>query len=185
MSGIIAIFNRDRQPVDGDTLATLHRTGSHRAVDGHRSWSDGPVGLAHQHFRVWLNDDVASQPLASRDSRFVLTCDARLDGQSELCDKLGVESSEPRSDPNLILRAYEKWGADCVEYLRGDFVFALWDEINRCLFCARDALGVRDLAYFLSDRFFVAASEAAQVLAHPEVPRRLNEGRLAEYLAGF
>ena len=183
MSGIVAIFNRDQRVVDEHALATLHRAGSYRAVDGHGSWSDGPVGLVHQHFRVWLNDDVTSQPLTSRDGRFVLTCDARLDGRSELCDKLDVDASEPRLDPYLVLRAYEKWGADCVDHLCGDFAFALWDRNDRCLFCARDALGVRDLAYFVSDGLFVVASEAAQVLAHPEVTRRLNEGRLAEYLA--
>ena len=170
--------------MNGETLEGLHRAGSHRAVDGHLSWSEGPVGLVHQHFRVWRNDDVTSQPLASPDGGLVLSCDARLDGRSELRDKLGLEASNPQSDPHLVLRAYEKWGTDCVEHLRGDFAFTVWNRTERSLFCARDALGVRDLAYFVSDRLFVAASEVVEVLAHPEVPRRLNEGRLAEYLAG-
>ena len=184
MSGVIAVFNRDGRPVTVDALETLHLAGAHRAVDGHKSWSDGPAGLVHQHFRVWLDDDATSQPFASRDGRFVLSGDLRLDGRSELCHKLGVHTSEALPDPHLVLRAYEKWGADCVEHLRGDFAFAVWDETNQSLFCARDALGVRDLAYFMSDRLFVAASEVAQVLAHQEVARHLNEGRLGEYLAG-
>jgi asparagine synthase (glutamine-hydrolysing) len=184
VSGIVALFNRDGRPVDGDVLATLHRAGEYRAVDGHRSWVGGSVGLIHQHFRVWLNDDVGCQPLVSPDGNLVVACDTRLDGLTELGDHLGLHPGDPRSDPYLILKAYEKWGADCVEHLRGDFAFAVWDGSAGSLLCARDALGVRDLAYFVSDGLFVAASEVAQVLAHPEVEERLNEGRLAEFLAG-
>ena len=89
------------------------------------------------------------------------------------------------SDATLVQLAYEKWGTACVEHLLGDFAFALWDARSRELFCARDALGVRDLSYWISERVFVAASEVVEVLAHPAVPRRLNEGRLGEYLANY
>ena len=181
---MIAVFNRDGRPLTDESLEGLHRVGAHRAVDGHNVWSDGSVGMVHQHFQVWLNGREESQPLISRNGQFALICDVRLDERSELSDKLGVDVSEPRLDPHLVLRAYEKWGPECVEHLRGDFAFALWDKTNRSLFCARDALGVRDLAYFISEGLFVVASEVAEVLAHPEIVRRLNEGRLGEYLAG-
>jgi asparagine synthase (glutamine-hydrolysing) len=184
VSGVVALFNRDGRPVDGDDLADLHKAGEHRAVDGHRSWSDGSVGLVHQHFQVWREDDVSCQPLTSHDGNFTVVCDTRLDGRTELRDLLRLEIADPQSDAHLVLKAYERWGAGCVEHLRGDFAFAIWDGKERRLFCARDALGVRDLAYFISDALFVAASEVAQILAQPEVERRLNEGRLAEFLAG-
>jgi asparagine synthase (glutamine-hydrolysing) len=183
VSAIAALFNRDGMLVDDEVLAAFHLAGEHRAVDGHQSWSHGSVGLLHQHFTLWRDDDVAYQPLATSDGNHVVVGDTRLDARSEICDRLAVDSGVPQSDPNLVLRAYRKWGVGCAEHLRGDFAFAVWDEANRCLFCARDALGVRDLAYFISDGLFVAASEVAQVLAHPDVPRRLNEGRLAEFLA--
>ncbi len=184
MSGIIALVNRDDRPVEESVLAALERSAAHRAVDGHRSWREGPVGLAHQHFRVWRQGDETSQPLRAAESGLVLTCDARLDGRGELGRALGLEPRDAVSDPQLILRAYQRWGPECVEHLRGDFAFALWDASARRLFCARDALGVRDLAYFVSATHFVAASEVATVLAHPGVSERLDEGRLAEYLAG-
>ena len=58
-------------------------------------------------------------------------------------------------DTEVILRAYEKWGEDCVDHLRGMFAFAIWDEKNGKLFCARDRFGIKPFYYMkISDGFF-------------------------------
>ncbi len=69
----------------------------------------------------------------------------RLDRRDELCVQLGAPISE--SDAALVLRAYIRWGEGCVDHLRGDFCFVLWDESRRRVFCARDQIGVRPLYY--------------------------------------
>jgi len=60
----------------------------------------------------------------------------------ELREELGVEQFTTSSDTEVILRAYLKWGADCVQHFRGMFSFALWDEQNKRMFCARDRFGI-------------------------------------------
>ena len=50
-----------------------------------------------------------------------------------------------------MLRAYRKWGPACVERLRGMFAFAIWDEAEGRLFCARDRFGIKPFYYAVVD----------------------------------
>jgi asparagine synthase (glutamine-hydrolysing) len=123
-------------------------------------------------------------PLVDKTGDLVITADARIDNRKELIDALGLSlrPSEQISDSELILGAYQKWGEDSPEKLLGDFAFAIWDRRKQLLFCARDHVGVKPFYYYLSDRVFAFASEIEALLCVPEVPRRLNEVRVADLL---
>ncbi len=86
------------------------------------------------------------------------------------------------TDTEVILRAYTKWGKDCVTRLRGMFAFAIWDESKQELFLARDPFGIKPLYYYETDRLFIFASEVRAVLASGLVPRRLSRKGLGSYL---
>jgi asparagine synthase (glutamine-hydrolysing) len=94
----------------------------------------------------------------------------------------GRQIPDTVTDVELILHAYHVWGEDCVDHLIGDFSFAIWDARQQKLFCARDHMGVKPFYYFLSDKLFIFASDVGALLAMPEVPRRLNEARIADFL---
>lgn len=110
-------------------------------------------------------------------ARLTITADARLDERDTLCDQLSITRDQQGliSDTELILRAYQKWGFDCPDYLLGDFSFAVWDESRQQLFAARDFAGVRPFYYHHDDRQFVFASDLPAVAACDGVPRKLNE----------
>lgn len=78
------------------------------------------------------------------------------------------------SDSELILRAYQKWDADCPTHLLGDLVFAIWDASERRLFCARDILGVRPFYYHVDSKRFIFASDMCGVLAADGVSSDLD-----------
>jgi asparagine synthase (glutamine-hydrolysing) len=123
-------------------------------------------------------------PLIDKSGNLVIIADARIDNREELVDALDL-GDRPRgeiSDSELILGAYQSWGEDSPEKLLGDFAFAIWDRRKQRLFCARDHAGVKPFYYYLSDRVFVFASEIEALLSVPEVPRRLNEARVADLL---
>jgi asparagine synthase (glutamine-hydrolysing) len=126
-------------------------------------------------------------PLSNKRGDVVLAADARIDNRPELLAALDVPSwsHHDTGDGALILAAYERWGDDCPKRLRGDFAFAIWDERRHRLFCARDQFGVRPFYYHASDRTVVFASEIKALLTLPDVPRRLNELRVADHLAGI
>ncbi|MCA1614211.1 MAG: asparagine synthase (glutamine-hydrolyzing), partial [Acidobacteria bacterium] len=87
------------------------------------------------------------------------------------------------SDTEVIVHAYEEYGAACVESLRGMFAFAIWDERERTLFIARDRVGKKPLYYTLTPRgTLVFGSELKSLLEHPEVGRELNLEALDAYL---
>ena len=85
-------------------------------------------------------------------------------------------------DSLLILRAYKKWGIDCVSNLRGDFSFAIYDEPKQRLFIARDHFGMKPLFYYDHPEFFVFSTELRGILALPFFEKRLNEGWFFDFL---
>jgi asparagine synthase (glutamine-hydrolysing) len=112
--------------------------------------------------------------------------DARLDNRQELARSLGFRHSVPIekvSDEELICAAYGKWSERCPEYLLGDFVVAIWDIAFQTLFLARDHLGIKPLYYHLSPTRLVFANDLRGIVAHPGVPRALNDVAVAAYLA--
>ncbi len=114
-----------------------------------------------------------------------IVADVRLDNRSELADALGL--SDPKetglADSQLILRAYQRWGAECPALLQGDYAFALWDSGKRELFCVRDAVGARPFYYSLCpDGRFTFASDTVAALAAPGVEDDLDEVHVAAFL---
>jgi asparagine synthase (glutamine-hydrolysing) len=183
VSAIVGFYNRDGKPVDKVDVSRMLDSLAHRGSDGAGIWSDGSVNLGHR--MLWTTPESLQEklPLVSRSGDFVLTADARIDNRDELISWLGLTDYPPEiADSQLILAAYEKWGEDCAEKLLGDFAFAIWDARTQKLFCARDPMGVKPFYYYHSDRVFVFASEIKAVLCLDEVPRKLNEVKVADYL---
>ncbi len=159
----------------------------HRGPDGLSHWCEGSIALGQATLRATEEPHGDTLPFASAASGYVVAADARIDNRADLFDALGVERHRraEMGDAELILAAYEAWGDLCAERLIGDFAFALWDARRRCLFCARDPLGVRAFYYHLRPaHLFVFGTEIKALLQHSAVPRRLNEAQVADYLAG-
>ena len=91
-------------------------------------------------------------------------------------------SFKSESDTEVILKAYCKWGAGCLDHFRGMFAFAIWDARNNELFLARDRFGEKPLYYSHRDGLFLFASEVRSLLQTGLVARQLDEVGLIEYL---
>lgn len=93
-----------------------------------------------------LLDDFAN-PVSKNNSftdlQFVGWC--RLDNIEHL--QLQMQLSENPEEKEIILKAYQKWGKDCVKHFIGDFSFAIWDVHTKELFLAKDQMGIRPLFY--------------------------------------
>ncbi len=187
MAGIAVIAQFDGSPVTDDALRAVAKGAPRRGPDGIFYQRSKGCGLAH----LALNADPANKKTAQllrreQDGRvWLITADARIDNRSDLRCSLGIDDERIANDDcELILLAFLKWEVACVQHLIGDFAFAIWDAGNQTLFCARDALGVKPLHYSKFSRGLCVASEAQQILQHPEISSRLNEGTVGEYLAG-
>jgi asparagine synthase (glutamine-hydrolysing) len=186
MSGIGGVFRRDAGPADAGVIANMVATLAHRGPDRSLAVCSGPVAFAHT--MLWTTPESLTETLPLRDDRsdLMITADARIDNREELIAQLkpGRPAAEI-SDSELILGAYEKWGEQCPDRLIGDFAFAIWDGRKQLVFCARDAMGIKGMYYYVSPGIFVFGSEIKALFCAPETPKRLNELRILDYLANL
>lgn len=184
MSGIVGIYYLNGQPATAETLGQMVDTLAHRGPDGAEIWYQGSTGLGHR--MLWTTPESLLErlPLANSTGDLVLTADARIDNRDDLIAALDLrdQPAEKITDAQLILAAYEQWGQQCPSRLIGDFAFAIWDRHQQHLFCARDPFGIKPFYYYRSDSVFVFASEIKALHCLADVPRRLNELRVAYHL---
>ena len=186
MSGIVGMFHRDGALVDMPLLRALTESMAYCGPDARGVWQDGGMGLGQALLQTTGEAPSEKQP-ASLHSRLWLTADARLDERAELLAQLGRTSAGPETfdsapDSQLILQSYDRWGANCVQHLRGDFAFAIWDVAAKKLFCARDRFGVKPFYYAQLNHLFIFSSTLNCVRAHPDVSGELNESAIADFL---
>ncbi len=159
---------------------------AHRGPDGINHWRKGSVALGQCMLRTTPESLEEHQPLTNEDENLVLVMDGRVDNWEELRKELLGRGAvlRTRADAELVLRAYEIWGRDCLTHIDGDFALVIWDARRREAFCARDRIGNKPFHYRCDDgSTFVFASELHLILALPGVPQILNEAILAEFLA--
>lgn len=123
------------------------------------------------------------KPTTVEHGRFVILWDGRIDNRRELASLFGADSKQADrwGDAEYAVRAYLRWGNACVSHILGDFAFAVWDERERRLFCARDPMGIRPLYYRQEPGRVLVASDALPIarLTHGVTP---NESLLALYV---
>lgn len=111
------------------------------------------------------------QPALTLDGHVWVLADSRIDPEDAL------------SDGARILKAYEKWGEDCVAHLLGDFVFVIWDKRARRLFCARDHFGVKPFFFAHAGNSFIFSNRLNTLRQDTRVSDELNETAVGDYLA--
>lgn len=185
MSSFVAIFQRNGAAADAALLHRLTLTlPFFYGRNGAGEWHSGPVGFGH----VPLRESKGSSReggIESLDGRYRIVADARLDCRVALRDQLAAADcrvEEAASDATLILHAYNVWGRECVNRLRGDFSFAIWDESQQAFFCARDHFGIKPFYYAETPNFFVCSSALNCVRLHPGLADELNEQAVADFL---
>ncbi len=162
-------------------VATLR----HRGPDGEGSYF-GP-GIAFGHTRLAIIDLSAAsdQPFIDEEAGLALSFNGEIYNYIELRDELKAlgHTFHSAGDTEVLLRAYEQWGTDCLRRLNGMFAFALWDNRKRTLLLARDRFGEKPLYIARSAKGVVFASEMKAILAiRPEL-REPNQRAMYRYLA--
>src|SRR6202049_4786409 len=156
----------------------------HRGRDGEGFFVSGPVGLGFRRLSI-IDVQTGHQPLSNEDGSIWIVYNGEIYNHAELRKDLEARGHRyrTRSDTESIVHLYEEYGRDCVQHLRGMFAFAIWDRAKRCLFIARDRLGIKPLYYRYEDKTLLFGSEIKAILAYPEVKPEFNRGTTAEYLA--
>ena len=184
MCGIAGCIDLAGQPIDrlDQRLAVMGELVRHRGPDGEGRWTHphGHVGFAHRRLAI-IDLSTGNQPMTDGSGSWIVY-NGEIYNYIELRAELGEGSFQTTSDTEVILRAYQRWGTDCISHLRGMFAFALWDESRGLLFCARDRAGIKPFYYTTVDGVLYFASEAKALL--PFLPAiETDTDALKDYLA--
>lgn len=186
MCGIAGIFHlATPKPVDPARVERMCDAIAHRGPDGAGIWTAPGVGLGHR--RLSIIDLAGSpQPMASSDGRAMLVYNGEIYNYRALRAELRALGAQfhTEGDSEVILAAWQRWGPDCLTRLHGMFAFAIYDRDQRCLFLARDRLGVKPLFHAqLSDGSLIFGSELKALTAHPLLRRDIDPLAVEDYLA--
>jgi asparagine synthase (glutamine-hydrolysing) len=185
MSGIAGIIHFDQMPVQAGLIECMTARMAYRGRDGIAHWQEGSTAFGHCLLRTTRESAEERQPFVDAQRGLVLVLDGRIDNAAELARELRVSGAilRSRADSELVLRAYEQWGPALLDRIDGDFAFAVWDQRERQLFCARDRIGNKPFHYFWNGTTFAFASDVSALLALPWVRKELNLDFVAEHLA--
>jgi asparagine synthase (glutamine-hydrolysing) len=168
-------------------LLLMQNSLNHWNADRSATWLNDSIGLGHLMLYNTPESLHEQLPFYDPSTATSITADARIDNRVELFEKLSIQLTEQNeiTDSTLILKAYEKYGEDCVQHLIGDFAFAIYDEQKQQLFCARDQMGIKPFFYYNDADCFVFASEKKGILALPDTDKTIDRQFLYNKLIPF
>lgn len=183
-------WTQQAQPLDEATLRRMTDALAHRGPDDSGAWfatSDRErVGGAALGFRRLAIIDLSGghQPMSNEDGTVWIAFNGEVYNYRELKPQLEALGHQFRtvSDTECIVHAYEQWGRDCLQYLRGMFAIAIWNDRTRSLFLARDRMGQKPLVYRLARGQLTFASELKSLLQVPNAPRQIDPTAVADYV---
>ncbi len=179
MCGIAGIHPlASAEPVCRETVQQMVATLRHRGPDesGIYLFQDGVSSIGLGHARLSIIDLAGGQqPLSNEDGTLWISFNGEIFNYRELRPTLEAEHHfATDSDTEVIVHLYEAYGSDCLKFLNGQFVFAIWDECDHSLFIARDRVGIRPLFYTIHHNQLIFASEMKAILAVLSQPPQLD-----------
>jgi asparagine synthase (glutamine-hydrolysing) len=184
MSGFFGMLASKGERVDQRLLNHAYAALSFRGPDGNNIWSKEEFGTTFTLLRTGPGKQAVRQPV-ELDGRYWLLGDVRIDGQKELLaeiEEVGDEEQSPGTHEELLLRAWRQWGPGCLEKIIGDFSFALWDSIEKKLWCARDFIGPRPFFYAQAGEQFYFSNTLQVLRSLPNLSLELDEIFIGDFL---
>ena len=155
----------------------------HRGPDSAGQHIDGKAYMGFRRLSI-IDLDNGSQPMYNEDKKIVITFNGEIYNHQELRAEL-IEKGHifaNNSDTEVLIHAYEEYGEDMLNKLRGMFAFVIWDSEKETLFGARDFFGIKPFYYAVVDGNLVYGSEIKSILEYPGYKKELNETALENYL---
>ena len=186
MCGIVGYWNLGGPAIDPSAFQGMLDALTHRGPDDAGTWEDPGAGLCLGHRRLAILDLSAKghQPMSNESGQIWITYNGEVYNFREIRQELVKFGHRFRSnsDTEVIIKAYEQWGMDCISRFRGMFAFALWDSRRRKLYLVRDRAGVKPLYYYRDSKLIVFGSEMRALALCPSLERRLDLSSLFHYM---
>src|SRR5215469_6799386 len=177
MCGLTGLFDcRGERDFDPALIQAMTDAVAHRGPDGEGVFQAPGVALGHRRL-AFIDLAGGIQPMATADGALTITFNGEIYNFPELMAELkaGGAQFQTRSDTEVILHGWRRWGTGLFPKLRGMFAFALWDAPDQTMVLVRDRFGKKPMHYAaLPDGRLVFGSEIKSLLKVKGVDRRLD-----------
>jgi asparagine synthase (glutamine-hydrolysing) len=185
MCGIAGIYAFSKASVvTVDALTAMTNAIVHRGPDGEGHWinASANVGFGHRRLSIIDLSEYGKQPMHYANERYTITFNGEIYNYIELKNELITKgyTFTSNSDTEVLLALYDLKKENCLHDLDGMFAFAIWDEQQQQLFCARDRFGEKPFHYYFDNDKFIFASEIKQFWAEG-IAKKINEQRLLHF----
>jgi asparagine synthase (glutamine-hydrolysing) len=187
MCGIAGFFlSPDSPPLSQEVMEPAVQCLQHRGPDANGIWisPDRHTALAHTRLAIIDLSSAGNQPLADGDGRYRITFNGEIYNFLELRRELVTQgvSFKSRSDTEVLLALYNKYGPSMLPKLIGVFAFAIFDTLTGLTFCARDRLGKKPFVYAETKCGVGIASEIPALRSFPAIDWELDGEAVGLYL---
>lgn len=184
MCGISGIINPKGIAVDQALLERVTHSMAHRGPDDQGLFIHENVGLGHRRLSI-IDLSSGHQPLFNEDGSVVVVYNGEIYNFMEVKADLEAHGHVFRThcDTEVIVHAYEQWGADCPNRFRGMFAFAIFDRNSDTVFLSRDRVGIKPLYFAVEGGRLLFASEVKSILLALREKPGVNFPRLDFYMS--
>jgi len=191
MCGIVGAINfKDSSfEISESYIVEMRDTMIHRGPDAGGVWvsSNKNIGIGHRRLSIIDLGDFSSQPMFNEAESLCLAFNGEIYNHSEIRKELEATGNykwkTDHSDTEVVLHAFEEWGLDFIDRLRGMFAIALYDTLKGELLLIRDRIGIKPLYYSIHNGRLTFASEIKALLKDPLQIRKVNEDAFFDYLS--
>lgn len=185
MCGITGKIYFNGNSVSEQDILKMNEKIKHRGPDdgGVYVSPDQKVGLGHRRLSIIDLSPLGHQPMSYSDRYWIVFNGEIYNFQEKrtMLQEAGY-TFKSKTDTEVIMALYDRFGKKCLEHLRGMFSFAIYDEKEKIIFCARDRVGKKPFKYYLNNDVFVFASELKAILTQPEYKKEPDYLAIHHYL---
>ena len=185
MCGFTCCFSTTEIPFPVRQLSEVTKLLSHRGPDGFGFLSDKKYFLGHTRLAIIDLNEQANQPMLCSENRYAIVYNGEVYNYKILKSELekGGCTFETKSDTEVLLQAWIKWGDKCLNRLDGMFAFCIYDKLEHQVILARDCFGKKPLYYSILNGLLIISSELRSFV--PLIPDKLNSSitGLTQYLS--
>ncbi|MCK5529412.1 MAG: asparagine synthase (glutamine-hydrolyzing), partial [Kiritimatiellae bacterium] len=171
---------------DKKLIKSMNDVIQHRGPDQDGVYCCKDISFGHRRLSIIDLSEHGRQPMFNEDKTICMVFNGEIYNYEELKPQLIALGHKfiSDSDSEVIIHAYEEYGIDVLDKLRGMFAFSIWDSKKELMFLARDRIGIKPLYYYHKGDKFLFGSEIKSILEDATVPRVVNLQAMYDYI-GF
>ncbi|MGB9222517.1 N-acetylglutaminylglutamine amidotransferase [Mycobacterium sp.] len=185
MCGICGEIRWDGQVADVGAVTRMTGAMTSRGPDGQGVVANGPVALGHRRLSIIDLSTRGSQPMVDSELALTLVFNGCIYNYKDLREELQADGYRffSTADSEVVLKAFDKWGARCVDRFKGMFAFAIADQDSGVVTLARDRLGIKPLYLAAAPGRVRFASSVRALLDAGDVDTELDRRALHHYMS--